>query len=278
MPSPDELERPAIEDDRLRLVFTCCHPALPREAQVALTLRTLLGLETGEIALAFMVPVPTMAQRLVRAKARLREASVPYEVPGADELPERVDAVVAAIYLVFNEGYAATEGDDLIRHERCGKAIRLGRLLAELMPDRGDPAALLALMALTDARREARMDCNGEVVLLEDPDRSRWDRCARDRCIPTRSRPRSPRCTHGRSRARVGAHRRAARGARRVSPLPRRARRSVAPNGPNRRREGRVSRRSRARRERAGAPVPRAAPARARVSHARPCPVRPRSR
>lgn len=175
-PSPDELDRPAIEDDRLRLVFTCCHPTLARDAQVALTLRSLLGLTTEEIARAFLVPAPTMAQRLVRAKARLREASVPYEVPDARELPDRIEGVLAAIYLVFNEGYAATAGDDLIRHELCAEAIRLARLVHELLPMRGEPPALLALLLLTDARRAARIGPDGEIALLEEQDRSRWDR------------------------------------------------------------------------------------------------------
>ncbi|AKF04121.1 RNA polymerase sigma factor [Sandaracinus amylolyticus] len=180
VPSPDDIDTPVIDDDVLRLVFTCCHPALPPEAQVALTLRTLLGLETEEIARAFLVPIPTMAQRLVRAKAKLREANVPYEVPGEDELPARLEAVIAAIYLVFNEGYAATQGDDLIRHELCAEAIRLGRLLVERWPARPEPAALLALMLLTDARRAARVGAGGELVLLEDQDRSKWDHAAID--------------------------------------------------------------------------------------------------
>ncbi len=173
---PDELEVPAIEDDRLRLVFTCCHPALAPEAHVALTLRTLLGLSTEEIARAFLVPVPTMAQRLVRAKSKIRDAKIPYEIPRPEMLAERLDGVVAALYVVFNEGYAATQGDALVRHELCAEGIRLARLVAALVPDRGEPIALLALMLLTDARREARLGPEGELVTLEEQDRSRWDR------------------------------------------------------------------------------------------------------
>ena len=174
------LERPPIEDDRLRLVFTCCHPALAPEAQVALTLRTLLGLSTDEIARAFLVPAPTMAQRLVRAKAKIRDARIPYEVPPEDRLAERIDGALAALYLVFNEGYAATEGDALVRRELCSEAIRLARIVAELLPDRDEPIALLALMLLVDARRDARLGDDGELVLLEDQDRTRWDRARID--------------------------------------------------------------------------------------------------
>ncbi|MDQ3035330.1 MAG: sigma-70 family RNA polymerase sigma factor [Myxococcota bacterium] len=170
------LDRQPIEDDRLRLVFTCCHPALAPEAQVALTLRTLLGLTTDEIARAFLVPAATMAQRLVRAKAKIRDARIPYEVPPEERLAERVDGVLAALYLVFNEGYAATEGDALVRHELCAEAIRLARIVSELLPDRDEPIALLALMLLVDARRNARLGADGELVLLEDQDRARWDR------------------------------------------------------------------------------------------------------
>ncbi|MES1204846.1 MAG: DUF6596 domain-containing protein [Pseudomonadota bacterium] len=164
-----------MEDDRLRLVFTCCHPALAIEAQVALTLRTLGGLETEEIARAFLVPPATMAQRLVRAKAKIRAARIPYRVPDVDELPDRLDAVLAVIYLVFNEGYAASSGATLVRADICGEAIRLGRLLVELMPGVPDPRALLALMLLHDARRETRVGADGAVVLLDEQDRSRWD-------------------------------------------------------------------------------------------------------
>jgi RNA polymerase sigma-70 factor (ECF subfamily) len=163
-----------LGDDRLRLVFTCCHPALAIEAQVALTLRTLGGLETEEIARAFLVPPATMAQRLVRAKGKIREAGIPYRVPAADDLPARLDAVLAVIYLVFNEGYAASP----VRRELCGEAIRLGRLVTELLPGRPEAIGLLALMLLDDARRDARVDGAGDLVLLEDQDRARWDRAA----------------------------------------------------------------------------------------------------
>jgi len=168
----------AVRDDQLRLIFTCCHPALAVEAQVALTLRTLCGLETEEIARAFLVPPATMAQRLVRAKGKIRQARIPYRVPDAEELPERVDAVLAVVYLVFNEGYAASSGAELVRRELCAEAIRLARLLVELLPGESEARALLALMLLTDARRDARVDAAGEMVLLEDQDRSRWDRGA----------------------------------------------------------------------------------------------------
>jgi len=169
-----------VEDDRLRLIFTCCHPALAPEAQVALTLRTLGGLETEEIARAFLVPVATMAQRLVRAKTKIRDAHIPYRVPEPEDLPARLDAVLAVIYLVFNEGYSASGGERVIRHEICAEAIRLGRLLVELMPSTPEASALLALMLLNDARRDSRVDAHGELVLLEDQDRARWDRAAID--------------------------------------------------------------------------------------------------
>jgi RNA polymerase sigma-70 factor (ECF subfamily) len=169
---PDD---PRYPDDRLRLIFTCCHPALAQEAQVALTLRTLAGLSTEEIARAFLVPAITMAQRLVRAKQKIRGAGIPYRVPDEDELPERLDAVMAVIYLVFNEGYAATSGDELVRRELSAEAIRLGRLLVELQPARPGPRGLLALMLLHDSRREARVTGEGDLVLLEDQDRARWD-------------------------------------------------------------------------------------------------------
>jgi RNA polymerase sigma-70 factor (ECF subfamily) len=174
-PPADDEERGAA-DDTLRLIFTCCHPALAPEAQVALTLRTLCGLTTDEVARAFLVEPATMAQRLVRAQKKIKVARIPYVVPARDELPERLDGVMAVIYLVFNEGYAATAGDVLVRRELCAEAIRLGRLLETLLPDESEPVALLALMLLHDARREARVDAAGELVLLEDQDRSRWDR------------------------------------------------------------------------------------------------------
>jgi RNA polymerase sigma-70 factor (ECF subfamily) len=173
---PPDVPDGAVDDDRLRLIFTCCHPALAVEAQVALTLRTLCGLTTEEIARAFLVPVPTMAQRLVRAKQKIRTAGIPYRVPPDEALAERLDAVLVTVYLVFNEGYAATSGDTLVRPDLCGEAIRLGRLLCRLMPARAEARALLALMLLHDSRRLARTDANGDLVLLADQDRSRWDR------------------------------------------------------------------------------------------------------
>jgi len=163
-------------DDRLRLIFTCCHPALGVEARVALTLRTLGGLTTEEIARAFLVPGATMAQRLVRAKQKIRQARIPYRVPPAEKLPERLDAVLSVTYLVFNEGYAATSGAELVRRELCAEAIRLARLLCDLMPGRAEVHALLALMLLHDSRREARVTSGGELVRLDEQDRSLWDR------------------------------------------------------------------------------------------------------
>ena len=176
-PDPDERasDEDGITDDRLRLIFTCCHPAIAMDAQVALTLRTVGGLTTEEIANAFLLPAPTLAQRIVRAKNKIRDARIPYEIPAPSELAERLDAVLAVVYLIFNEGYAATVGDTLTRAYLCGEAIRLGRLLVELLPE-PDAVGLLALMLLHDSRRPARTSSDGSAVLLEDQDRSLWDR------------------------------------------------------------------------------------------------------
>jgi len=170
------LEESTLQDDRLRLIFTCCHPALAIDAQLALTLRTLGGLKTREIARAFLVAESTMAQRLVRAKRKIRDAGIPYRVPPDDVLTERIAAVLGVIYLIFNEGYSASEGDDLVRHDLCSEAIRLGRVLADLMPDEPEAIGLLALMLLHDSRKDARISSTGEPMLLDDQDRLLWDR------------------------------------------------------------------------------------------------------
>ena len=172
----ERAEEGPVRDDRLRLIFTCCHPALAASAQVALTLRLLGGLTTAEIARGFLVPEPTMAQRLVRAKGKIRDARIPYRVPAEAELPGRLRAVLAVVYLIFNEGYAASSGDRLIREDLCAEAIRLGRLLAELMPDEAEVMGLLALMLLAESRRAARATPGGGVVLLPGQDRGLWDR------------------------------------------------------------------------------------------------------
>ncbi len=168
-------EENAVEDDRLRLIFTCCHPALATEAQVALTLRTVCGLTTEEIARAFLLPVATLAQRVVRAQKKIRDARIPYGVPSLEALPERIDAVLLVVYLIFNEGYLASSGDALVRRELCAEAIRVGRVLCELLPYEVEAWALLGLMLLQDSRRDARVSAEGELVTLEEQDRALWD-------------------------------------------------------------------------------------------------------
>ena len=171
----EDFAEEVIEDDRLRLIFTCCHPALSSDAQVALTLREVCDLTTEEIASAFLITAPTLAQRIVRAKAKIRDAKIPYEVPGPESLPERLDDVLRVIYLVFNEGYSASVGESVTRHDLSGEAIRLGRLLMELLPQ-PEVVGLVALMLLHESRRSARVSADGDIVLLEDQDRSLWDR------------------------------------------------------------------------------------------------------
>ncbi len=175
-PDDDGAEESGVPDERLSLIFTCCHPAIARDAQVALALRTLCGLTTEEIARAFVMPTPTMAQRLVRAKRKITAACIPYQVPPPETLAERLDAVMTVIYLVFNEGYGASSGNNLLRTDLSAEAIRLGRILAELMPAHSEPRGLLALMLIQNSRRDARVDANGDLVLMEDQDRSRWHR------------------------------------------------------------------------------------------------------
>src|SRR5713226_6090895 len=171
-----DVEEEMFADDRLRLIFTCCHPSLPLEARVALTLRTVCGITTEEISRAFLIPVATMAQRLVRAKGKIREAGIPYRVPAQEELRDRLDGVLLVVYLIFNEGYLARSGDALIRRELCAEAIRLGRVLCGLLPQQAEAQALLGLMLRHDSRRDARVSAEGELVLLEEQDRNLWHR------------------------------------------------------------------------------------------------------
>jgi len=174
-PTPEPAMPETVQDDELRLIFTCCHPALAPDARIALTLREVGGLTTEEIARAYLAPTPTIAQRIVRAKAKIRDDAIPYETPGRADLPQRLESVLQVIYLIFNEGYAATDGPSLTRADLCAEAIRLGRLVVELL-DEPEAQGLLALMLLHEARRGTRMDAAGDLVLLEDQDRSRWDR------------------------------------------------------------------------------------------------------
>jgi RNA polymerase sigma-70 factor (ECF subfamily) len=174
-PPPGEADDPAVEDDRLRLIFTCCHPALTPDARIALTLREVCGLATEEIARAFLATPSTIAQRIVRAKNKIRDARIPYQVPGAEDLPDRLDAVLHVVYLVFNEGYSASSGDALVRHDLCDEAIRLGRVINELLPE-PEVMGLIALMLLHDARRRARVSAEGDLLLLDEQDRSLWNR------------------------------------------------------------------------------------------------------
>jgi len=173
-PPPDDIDPASVEDDRLRLIFTCCHPALQPDARIALTLREVCGLATEEIARAFLSPAPTIAQRIVRAKGKIRDAKIPYQVPGREELPDRLDAVLHVVYLVFNEGYSASSGASIVRHDLCDEAIRLGRLLVELLPE-PEAMGLVALMLLHDARRLARTTPEGDLLLLDEQDRSLWN-------------------------------------------------------------------------------------------------------
>lgn len=179
-----EFDDAALDDDSLRLIFTCCHPSLSPDAQIALTLRTVCGLTSEQVARAFLVPRTTLQQRLVRARRKIDAAKIPYIVPEADELPLRLEAVLRTLYLVFNEGYGATDGESLVRHELCNEGIRLGRLVADLMPRELTPKGLLALMLLQHSRRDARTDSAGELVTLEDQDRALWDHAAIQEALP----------------------------------------------------------------------------------------------